>query len=347
VNNPPRRPLPARTRVDRSATASREAVIVCFISLSKAREGWPVTRNGRHDTATRFIRYNLHVSSAIEAYPGTRLVAAAACLALAFSIGERPMPAQAVAAVQVVDGPADRPAPRTDENSSIAHAQLLEKAAKGGIAIYFVGDSIVRRWGATDYPELLANWRENFWGWNAADFGWGADKTQHILWRLEHGELDGVHPRVIVILAGTNNVGAQAGGAGKVAEITRGLEAILKICRQKAPAAMIVLTAIFPRNDNMAVVPEIDRINANLARMADGRSVRFLSVNHRLADAHGRLLDGMMNPRDQLHPTVKGYQVWADALKPIFTELLGPPAATDHAPPPTGDPSARGRSGRR
>jgi lysophospholipase L1-like esterase len=174
---------------------------------------------------------------------------------------------------------------------------------------------------------------------------WGTDKTQHILWRLEHGELDGVNPRIIVILAGTNNVGTQPGGVGKVAEITRGLAAILETCRQKAPGAAIVLTAIFPRNDNMAALPGINRINANLERMADGRSVRYLSVNDRLAHRDGRLLDGMMNARDKLHPTVKGYQVWADALKPIFTELLGPPAATDHAPAPTGDPGARGRSG--
>ena len=75
-----------------------------------------------------------------------------------------------------------------------AHAQLLEKARTGGIDIYFIGDSITRRWGATDYPDLLANWRQNFFGWNAADFGWGADKTQNILWRLENGELDGVNP---------------------------------------------------------------------------------------------------------------------------------------------------------
>jgi lysophospholipase L1-like esterase len=68
--------------------------------------------------------------------------------------------------------------------------------------------------------------------------------------------------------------------------------------------------------------------------------VRFLNVNDKLADASGRLFDGMMNERDKLHPTVKGYQVWADALKPIFTELLGPPAAIDLAPPPTGDPAA-------
>jgi lysophospholipase L1-like esterase len=239
--------------------------------------------------------------------------------------------------------PADRAAPRRDQNSALAHAQLLDKARRGGIDVYFVGDSIARRWGATDYPDLLANWRENFFGWNAADFGWGADRTQNILWRLENGELDNVNPKVIVILAGTNNVGSQPGGPDKVDDITRGLTAIVNACRQKAPAATIVLTAIFPRNDNMAVMPEINRINANLAKLADGRKVRYLDVNDRLAGKDGRLFEGMMNDRDKLHPTLKGYQIWADALKPILTELLGPPAATDHAPPPTGDPSARPR----
>jgi len=239
------------------------------------------------------------------------------------------------------DAPADRPVPRSDENSRIAHAELLQKRTKGRIDVYFVGDSITRRWGAIDYPELLENWKANFYGWNAADFGWGADRVENILWRLEHEELDGVNPRVIVILAGTNNVGARPGDAGKVENITRGLQAVVDICRRKAPDAVIVLTAIFPRNDNMAVMPEIDRINANLARLADGSRVRFLNVNGRLADETGRLYDGMMNERDKLHPTIKGYQVWADALKPIFTEILGPPASTDGAPPPTGDPSAR------
>jgi lysophospholipase L1-like esterase len=240
-------------------------------------------------------------------------------------------------------GPADRAAPRTDQNSMTAHAQLLEKARAGGIDVYFIGDSITRRWGATDYPELLANWRQNFFGWNAGNFGWGADRTQNILWRLERGELDGVNPKVIVIQAGTNNIGAQPGGAAKVADVTRGLTAILDICRQKAPRATVILTAIFPRNDNMAVMPEIDQVNANLARLADGRSVRYLSVNDKLADKDGRLFAGMMNDRDQLHPTLQGYQVWADGLKPILADLLGPPASTDHAPPPTGDPSARRR----
>ena len=104
-----------------------------------------------------------------------------------------------------------------------------------------------------------------------------------------------------------------------------------------------MLTAIFPRNDNMAVMPAIDGINRQLAAFADGRRVRFLDINDRLADANGTLVAGVLNERDKLHPTLKGYQIWADALKPIFRELLGPPAATDLAPPPTGDPSAAKR----
>jgi lysophospholipase L1-like esterase len=89
------------------------------------------------------------------------------------------------------------------------------------------------------------------------------------------------------------------------------------------------------------VMPEIDQVNANLARLANGRNVRYLNINDKLADKDGRLLPGMMNERDKLHPTMQGYQVWAEGLKPILTELLGPPGSTDHAPPPTGDPSAR------
>jgi lysophospholipase L1-like esterase len=250
-------------------------------------------------------------------------------------------PAKAQSPVTVA-GPSDRAAPRTDANSRIAHEQLLQKAKQGRIDVYFIGDSIARRWGALDYPELLANWKQNFYGWNAGNFAWGADRTEHILWRLENGELDGVNPKVIVILAGTNNVGTQPRDEATIAEIAGGIKAILTVCQQKAPGAAIILTAIFPRNDEPAVMPTINRINRELATLADGKRVRFLNINDQLADANGMLIEGMMNA-DKLHPTVKAYQIWADRLKPIFRELLGPPAATDLAPPPTGDPSRTGR----
>jgi len=238
--------------------------------------------------------------------------------------------------------PADKPVARSDRNSQIAHEQLLAKARQGGIDIYFLGDSITRRWGATDYPEFLANWKQNFYGWNAADFGWGGDTTQNILWRLENGELDGVNPKIIVILAGTNNVGRAAADDAKIADVTRGIKAIVDLSRQKAPQARIVLMAIFPRNDGLAVGPSIERINQNIAKFADGKKIRYLNINDKLADKDGKLFPGMMNP-DGLHPAIKGYQVWADALQPLFTELLGPRAKEDFAPPPTGDPSAATR----
>jgi len=236
---------------------------------------------------------------------------------------------------------AAQPVPRTDPNSRLAHEQLVQKAKHSGIDVYFLGDSITRRWGASDpqYRPLLENWKSNYFGWNAANFGWGGDRIENILWRVQNGELEGVNPKVIVVLAGINNVGTQPGGAEKVEDITRGLKALLSLCREKAPNATVILTAMFPRNDNPAVIPTINQVNANLARFADGQKIRFLDLNDKLADKEGTLFPGMMNP-DKLHPTVRAYQIWADALKPIFVELLGPPAKTDHAPPPTGDPSA-------
>ena len=250
-----------------------------------------------------------------------------------------------------VSGPAklgsscDQPIPRMDRNSQVAHRQLLEKARKGHIDVYFEGDSITRRWGALDYPEFLANWNKNFHGWNAANFGWGGDTIQNILWRLQHGELDQVNPKIIVLLAGTNNLGTTDPTANEEARakcISRGIETILKVCQQKAPGAMIILMGITPRNDNLAVKPTIDKINARLARLADGKRVRYLNINNKLADTNGVLRPGMST--DRLHLSRKGYQVWADALKPIFTEILGTPASVDLAPPPTADPSAANKS---
>jgi lysophospholipase L1-like esterase len=236
---------------------------------------------------------------------------------------------------------ADQPQPRADANSQLAHQQMVASLKKGRIDVYFVGDSIIRRWRATDYPQFLANWNENFFGWNAANFGWGADTIQNILWRLQHGELEGVHPKVIVLLAGANNVGNTPASDAKVSDITKGIKALLDTIRDKAPESTIILMGILPRNDGpepMALMVSINKINANIAKLADGKTIRYLNINDKLADRDGKLWSGMTE--DRLHPSLKGYQIWADALKPLFTELLGPPAKEDHAPPPTGDPSA-------
>jgi cephalosporin-C deacetylase-like acetyl esterase/lysophospholipase L1-like esterase len=241
---------------------------------------------------------------------------------------------------------ADVAMPRTDENSRIAHEQLLAKRKAGKIDVYFVGDSITRRWGTSDeqWKELLENWNANFKGWNAANFGWGADKTQNMLWRLQNGELDGVKPKVVVVMAGTNNIGnaTPIGDAeARAADVARGVAALVKEIRKRAPAATLVLTGITPRNDNMAVMPIVNSANRQIAALADGKSIRYININEQLASTDDQLRDGMTF--DGLHLTPKAYQLWADALKPILTEVLGPPAANDRAPPPTGDPSATRR----
>ncbi len=236
---------------------------------------------------------------------------------------------------------------RLDPNSRLAHTQLVEKARRGGMDLYFLGDSITRRWGTSDpqYREMYANWRTNFFGWNAGNFGWGGDTAQNVLWRVRNGELDGVHPKVIVILAGTNNLGAADAadhGDALVDEVTGGIRAILETIHEKAPGATVILTGVLPRNDGRrgtTLIPAIRRINERLARLGDGRRIRFVDLSDRLADREGHLVDGVTV--DGLHLSVKGYQLWADALKPHLRELLGPPAPTDHAPLPTGDPSVK------
>ena len=235
--------------------------------------------------------------------------------------------------------PSDVPRPRTDDNSRTAHEELLAKARSGVIDVYFTGDSITRRWGALDYPALLENWNANFFGWNAANFGWGGDRTENILWRVENGELDGVDPRVIVVQAGTNNLTEAAGADAQVASITAGIRAIVDACRARAPDAVIILTGVFPRRDRPSFNPVIDAINTAIAAFADGDGVRFLDTNADLSDADGRLSDSVSD--DGLHLSAAGYQVWADALKPLLREILGPPAERDLAPPPTGNPAAR------
>lgn len=242
---------------------------------------------------------------------------------------------------------ADVPVPRTDENSRQAHEDLLAKRGKGRIDLYFVGDSITRRWGAAEprYRALLEHWQKSFHGWNAADFAWGGDTTGNILWRLDNGELDGVNPRVIVVMAGTNNLARPVvDGEALAADIARGIEAILRRCQGLAPRARIVLMGITPRGDVPEYQPVIDRVNARLARVADGQRVRFVDLKSQLTDPSGKLLPGMTDP-DQLHLALPAYEAWAAALRPILTEWLGPPAAVDRAPPPTGDPSAMRAAG--
>ncbi len=232
-----------------------------------------------------------------------------------------------------------RAMPRGDANSKKAHEQLLEKAKQGTIDVYFQGDSITRRWGATDYPELLAHWNTHFHGWNAANFAWGGDATWNILWRMQHGELEGVAPKVVVLQAGTNNL-PWNGSANETAidEVCHGLEAIMATFRRQTPEAIILLTGLFPRTQNLALAPAINEINERISKLSDGERIRYININAQIGDEDGRLLPGMSS--DGLHLEAPAYDIWAAALKPHLTEILGPPTPEDQAPPATGNPAA-------
>lgn len=233
--------------------------------------------------------------------------------------------------------PPDEPVPRLDANSLEAHAELLEKTKKGKIDLYFLGDSITRRWGALDYPHLLEHWKKTFYGWNAANFGWGGDTTRNILWRIRNGELDGVNPKVVVLMAGTNNLGRDS-----VDWIVEGIRAIVATVQEKAPGSHIILMGITPRGDNPVHRATIPLINQELAKLA-GEKVRFLDIGNRFQAIRTGLAAHLLEA-DRLHLALPGYEVWADALRPHLLELLGPPAMEDLAPPPTSDPAARKRN---
>ena len=226
---------------------------------------------------------------------------------------------------------------RKDPNSLAAHEQLLAKSKQGTIDVFFVGDSITRRWGATDYPKLLVNWDQNFRGWNAANFGWGGDTTHNILWRLQNGEFDGVRPKIVVLQAGTNNL-PWTGSADEqtIQDVFQGIKTIIDHSHTKTPDATIIVTGVFPRSQNAALAPAITAISDKLANLADGKRIRYLTINEKLTNSEGALLPSMSD--DGVHLTEPAYQIWADGLKPIFTEILGPRDTVDRAPPPTGDP---------
>ena len=213
---------------------------------------------------------------------------------------------------------ADKPSPRggivkPDAKWMARHETYVELAKKGGIDVYFEGDSITDGWHGSG----KAVWEKEFAPLKAANFGIGGDRTQHVLWRLQNGELDGVNPKAVVLMIGTNNAGSNS-----PAEVAAGVKAIVDTIHEKAPSAKILLLAIFPRG----AAPEDklrklnDAANAILAKFDDGKTVKYLNINDKFLDQDGTLSKDIMG--DLLHPNGKGYQIWADAIREPLKELL-------------------------
>jgi lysophospholipase L1-like esterase len=222
---------------------------------------------------------------------------------------------------EAVQNTAIIPELRTNPTNWVArHEGFVREAQKGGIDILFLGDSITDGWR----DRGLSVWNKYYAPRHAANFGIGGDRTQHVLWRMDRGELDGIKPKVVVLMIGTNNTGKEK-DTGKICntvlETIEAVQAVIKKLRVKLPDSKILLLAIFPRGTlDDPQRAQVALINTVIAKLDDGRMVKFLDINPKFLEADGTLSTNIMP--DLLHPNEQGYQIWADAMGPTLDEML-------------------------
>jgi lysophospholipase L1-like esterase len=193
------------------------------------------------------------------------------------------------------------------------HEALRARAKKGGVEILFLGDSLTEGWRDN------AVWRGRYVRRRAANFGVGGDTVENVLWRVENGEVLGIAPRVVVLEIGTNNLGLQGDGPDAVAEK---IAALVEGLRARLPGAKVLLLAVFPRGalPGSEMRANIARVNARIAKLDDGKAVRFLDLGPRLMNADRSISKEIMP--DLLHLSEKGYAIWADGMEPLLTRML-------------------------
>src|SRR5262245_37487239 len=204
--------------------------------------------------------------------------------------------------------PANQPAPRDDNR----HKGFLEIAHRGDISLLFVGDSITDWFSNPRGPNPatgLEVWNANFGPFKPANFGIAGDTTQGVLWRMQNGELEGFKAKLIVLMLGTNNI-----NRNPVDEIVDGDRLIIEEFKQRQPQAKVLLLGVFPRNADPAnpLRATIKDINSKLAKLADNNKVFYMDIGDKFLTPDGTLTTEIM--ADGLHPTAKGYQIWADAI---------------------------------
>jgi lysophospholipase L1-like esterase len=213
------------------------------------------------------------------------------------------------------------------------HEKFLEQAKVGGVDVLFLGDSITAGWANNGKEE----WAKRYAPMNAANFGIGGDRTQHVLWRIENGELEApMKPKVIVLMIGTNNTG----GSDTAERIAEGVTKIVKTAQAKT-GAKVLLLGVFPRGATAKQVEEsggdakvvaaakrtdmqrekITKINQIISKLDDGKTVRYLDIKDTFLKPDGTLSKDIMY--DYLHLTPAGYTLWADAIDPLLKEMMG------------------------
>jgi len=207
--------------------------------------------------------------------------------------------------------------PNLAEMFRTKHAANVEVAKKGEAELLLMGDSITDFWrnetGTMAGKSVLD---KHFGQWKIANFGIAGDTTQGVLYRLNNGEGTGIKPRAIMLMIGTNNTAANTAG-----EIAEGVGAVVQSLQTKFPDAKILLLAIFPRgNPGDAVRDKIAEINKTIAKLHDGNRVHYLDIGAGFLDASGNIPADVMG--DKLHPSTKGYEIWANAVKEPLTKLM-------------------------
>ncbi len=197
-------------------------------------------------------------------------------------------------------------------------ASALMRSRKPDIVM--LGDSMTHFWGGEPVGGRrtgVAEWERFFAGQSVVNLGYGWDRTENVLWRLANGEFDGVAPKVVVLMIGTNNMMINT-----PEEIAAGVEAICASIHERSPATKILLLAIFPRGQKPdATRAKVDAVNRLIARLDDRDDVTFLDIGAKFLEPDGTISPEVMY--DYLHSSAKGYSIWSAAMAPVLDRLLG------------------------
>ena len=200
------------------------------------------------------------------------------------------------------------------------HAEKMAEVAKGGAKVVFIGDSITHFWETKGKAQQKKYFSEG--DWKMLDLGTSGDRTEHVLWRLDNGELDGYEAKCVLLMIGTNNSGHFKKFADETPMDTiLGIRDILKKIRAKQPKAKVVLTAIFPRggSENDPYRLRNDAVNREIRRYCDGKDVFWCDFSDRFLDKNG---DTKWVMPDRLHPGAQGYEIWYEEVKPYIDYAL-------------------------
>lgn len=236
------------------------------------------------------------------------------------SLAGSPLLAQTSAPAPAVPSkPATKPRTPEDAVTPILknaprHAEFMYRKTQGEIGLLFIGDSI------TDYFSRKGEWSWlKFAPYKPANFGVGGERTEHVLGRLTNGELDGINPKVVVLMVGTNNVGQCPDEDPNWA--AAGVTKIVQTIHAKLPNTKLLLLGVFPRSKKDSEVREKTKaINAIICKLDDGKMTRYLDIGKVFLDESGEIPGDIMP--DMLHPNAKGYDLWYDAMKPLLTEMM-------------------------